>query len=33
MRHGDLLVFIGGNVIHSMFPATEDSWFNPNGRD
>lgn len=33
MRHGDLLVFIGGNVAHSMFPATEAPWFNPNGRD
>jgi hypothetical protein len=33
MRHGDLLVFIGGNVIHSMFPSTEDSQFNSNGRD
>jgi len=33
MKHGDLLVFIGGNVIHSMFPASADSQFNANGRN
>jgi hypothetical protein len=33
MKHGDLLVFIGGNVIHSMRPAADDVQFNPNGRD
>src|ERR671923_714106 len=33
MRHGDLLVFIGGNVIHSMVPASQDSQFNCNGCD
>ena len=24
MNHGDLLVFTGGNIIHSMFPAEPD---------
>lgn len=33
MKHGDLLVFIGGNVIHSMYPAADDAHFNANGRD
>jgi len=33
MKHGDLLVFIGGNVIHSMYPANEDGQFNRNNRD
>lgn len=33
MKHGDLLVFVGGNTIHSMFPASLDSQFNPNGYD
>jgi hypothetical protein len=33
MKHGDLLVFIGGNVIHSMFPATKDVNLNRNGCD
>jgi hypothetical protein len=31
MRHGSLLVFNGGRVWHSMFPATQDKRFNPNG--
>jgi hypothetical protein len=33
MKHGDLLVFIGGNVLHSMVPASRDGQFNRNGRD
>ena len=33
MRHGDLLVFYGSGVIHSMYPASRDSQFNPNGRE
>jgi len=33
MRHGDLLVFYGAKVIHSMFPAIQDAAFNPNGRE
>jgi hypothetical protein len=33
MKHGDLLVFIGGNVLHSMFPASQDGQFNQNGCD
>jgi hypothetical protein len=33
MRHGDLLVFVGGNTIHSMYPASKDTRFNPNGYD
>jgi len=33
MRHGDLLVFYGSAIIHSMFPASQDSQFNPNGRE
>lgn len=31
MSHGSLLVFIGGNVIHSMLPAKEDFCFRENG--
>ncbi len=33
MRHGDLLVFIGNKVLHSMYPASKDKQFNPNGYD
>jgi hypothetical protein len=33
MQHGDLLVFYGAGVIHSMYPASQDSQFNSNGRD
>ena len=33
MQHGDLLVFYGSGVIHSMHPASQDSQFNPNGRE
>jgi alkylated DNA repair dioxygenase AlkB len=33
MRHGDLLVFIGNKVLHSMYPASKDGQFNPNGYD
>jgi hypothetical protein len=33
MKHGDLLVFIGGNTIHSMYPAAKDPRFNRNGYD
>jgi hypothetical protein len=33
MKHGDLLVFIGGNTIHSMYPAAKDPQFNRNGFD
>jgi hypothetical protein len=33
MRHGDLLVFIGGATIHSMYSASKDQQFNPNGFD
>ena len=33
MRHGDLLVFIGNKVLHSMYPASKDEQFNPNGYD
>lgn len=33
MRHGDLLVFYGAKVLHSMFPASRDEAFNPNGRE
>ena len=29
MNHGDLLIFNGGHVLHSMFPAKDDSNFNP----
>lgn len=31
MRHGDLLVFTGNKVLHSMYPASKDDQFNPNG--
>ena len=31
MNHGDLLIFTGGHVVHSMFPATQDADFFPNG--
>jgi hypothetical protein len=31
MGHGDLLVFTGGNVLHSMFPADQDPNFNAGG--
>ena len=31
MRHGDLLVFTGNKVLHSMVPASKDQQFNPNG--
>lgn len=33
MRHGDLLVFTGNKVCHSMYPADKDTSFNPNGYD
>ncbi len=33
MRHGDLLVFTGNKVMHSMYPASKDEQFNPNGYD
>lgn len=33
MRHGDLLVFTGNKVLHSMYPASKDEQFNPNGYD
>lgn len=33
MSHGDLLVFTGGHVVHSMFPAAQDAGFAPNGFD
>ncbi len=32
-KHGDLLVFVAGNVLHSMFPASQDGQFNSNGWD
>jgi hypothetical protein len=31
MNHGDLLIFTGGNIVHSMFSAAEDPSFNANG--
>lgn len=31
MRHGDLLIFTGGQVVHSMVAAKDDPNFNPNG--
>jgi hypothetical protein len=31
MGHGDLLIFTGGAVVHSMVPAKDDKNFNPNG--
>jgi len=31
MRHGDLLIFTGGQVVHSMVAAKDDKNFNPNG--
>jgi site-specific DNA-methyltransferase (adenine-specific) len=33
MRHGDLLVFTGNKVMHSMYPASKDEQFSPNGYD
>lgn len=33
LRHGSLLIFNGGQVTHSMFPAAQDSHFNANGCD
>jgi len=33
MNHGDLLLFNGGRIIHSMFAAKDDPNFNPNGFD
>ncbi|MFI5117166.1 MAG: hypothetical protein ACHP8B_10770 [Terriglobales bacterium] len=33
MNHGDLLIFTGGQVVHSMVAATDDMKFNPNGFD
>lgn len=33
MNHGDLLIFNGGHVLHSMFPATDDPNFNPGSFD
>ena len=33
MNHGDLLIFTGGHVVHSMFPAPRDAGFAPNGFD
>lgn len=33
MRHGDLLMFYGSGVIHSMYPASKDERFNRNGYD
>lgn len=33
MKSGDLLGFIGGNTIHSMFPASQDSASNLKNRD
>jgi hypothetical protein len=31
LNHGDLLVFNGGKVLHSMFAAEKDEQFQPNG--
>lgn len=33
MNHGDLLLFNGGRIIHSMFATKDDPNFNPNGFD
>jgi hypothetical protein len=33
MNHGDLLIFNGGKVLHSMAAATDDPNFNPGGFD
>ena len=33
LNHGDLLIFNGGHVVHSMFAANDDPNFNPNGFD
>lgn len=33
LKAGDLLVFNGGRVVHSMFPAARDAKFKPNGCD
>jgi hypothetical protein len=33
MNHGDLLIFTGGHVLHSMFPAKDDTGFNPSAYD
>jgi hypothetical protein len=33
MNHGDLLIFTGGRVVHSMVVAKDDPNFNPNGFD
>ena len=33
LQHGDLLIFNGGNTVHSMFPAEQDKRLNPNGFD
>jgi len=33
MNHGDLLIFNGGRIIHSMFATKDDPNFNPNGLD
>lgn len=33
MNHGDLLIFTGGQVVHSMFAAKDDTKFNQNGFD
>jgi hypothetical protein len=33
MRHGDLLIFNGGRVAHSMHVADKDPRFNRNGYD
>jgi hypothetical protein len=33
MNHGDLLIFTGGQVVHSMFAAKDDPNFKPNGFD
>jgi hypothetical protein len=33
MNHGDLLIFTGGHVVHSMFPTAQDAAFAANGFD
>lgn len=33
LQHGSLLIFNGGRTAHSMFPASQDAAFNPNGSE